>query len=334
MTTLYTHRRFVQPTAAALDVVAGAWVDWWSAWAAILSRARWAWATTSSATCWQPSGPRRGGSADRRESHHLGRRAGLGHFGRRAGAIDDDRRGAGLCARAVLPGGDLRLWALVCMAATLGGTMRAPLMAVVFAFGLTHDANAFLPVLLGCAVAYGFTVILMPRSILTEKIARRGHHIYREYGVDPMEQGFVEDVMTRNVTAIPADMAISEALTTFFGAGQTQRAYPVVQDSRFLGMVDRSPFQHVDAKASAKPVATLVADQVPEFALPNENCRSVASRMAAFGLQRMAVIESPESHRLLGIVSRSDLLKPVKHLHEEESRRQRFSFGSPDSDDD
>src|SRR3546814_4258376 len=28
-----------------------------------------------------------------------------------------------------LPGGDVRLWALVCMAATLGGTMRAPLMA-------------------------------------------------------------------------------------------------------------------------------------------------------------------------------------------------------------
>ena len=87
-----------------------------------------------------------------------------------------------------LPGGDARLWALVCMAATLGGTMRAPLTAVVFAFGLTHDVNAFLPTLLACAVAYGFTVIVMPRSILTEKIARRGHHIYREYGVDPMER--------------------------------------------------------------------------------------------------------------------------------------------------
>lgn len=232
-----------------------------------------------------------------------------------------------------LPGGDVRMWALVCMAATLAGTMRAPLMAVVFAFGLTHDANAFLPTLLGCAVAYGFTVIFMPRSILTEKIARRGHHIYREYSVDPMEQGFVEDVMTRNVTAIPADMTVARALTTFFGATQTQRAYPVVQDGRFMGMVDRSPFQHLDAQAATTPVAALVANQPLEYALPSENCRAVASRMAAFGLQRMAVIESPESHRLLGIVSRSDLLKPVEHLHEEESRRERFNFRSPDPDD-
>src|SRR3546814_18926088 len=73
-----------------------------------------------------------------------------------------------------LPGGDVRLWALVCMAATLGGTMRAPLMAVVFAFELTWDTTALLPTILGCVVAYGFSVVAMPRSILTEKIARRG----------------------------------------------------------------------------------------------------------------------------------------------------------------
>jgi H+/Cl- antiporter ClcA len=60
------------------------------------------------------------------------------------------------------------------MAAILGGTMRAPLTSVVFAFGLTHDLNALLPTILGCAIAYGFTVIVMPQSILTEKIARTG----------------------------------------------------------------------------------------------------------------------------------------------------------------
>ncbi|MDR3454850.1 MAG: chloride channel protein [Rhodoferax sp.] len=230
-----------------------------------------------------------------------------------------------------LPGGDVRLWALVCMAATLAGTMRAPLMAVVFAFGLTHDANAFLPLLLGCAAAYGFTVIVMPRSILTEKIARRGHHIYREYGVDPLERNFVEEVMTRNVMAIPADMPVSEVLATYFGTKQTQRAYPVVADGRLSGMVDRRQFQNLAAHVLAQPVAQLVADQVPDFALPSETCRSVASRMAAFGLERLPVIESAESHRLLGIVSRSDLLKPVEHLHEEESRRERFFRRASDS---
>ncbi len=77
--------------------------------------------------------------------------------------------------------------------------MRAPIMATVFAFELTHDANVLLPLLMASAVAYGFTVLLMRRSILTEKIARRGYHIYREYGIDPLERHFVEEVMTRQV---------------------------------------------------------------------------------------------------------------------------------------
>jgi H+/Cl- antiporter ClcA len=58
----------------------------------------------------------------------------------------------------------------------------------MFAFELTHDANALLPLLTASAVAYGFTVLTMPRSILTEKIARRGYHIYSEYGIDPLER--------------------------------------------------------------------------------------------------------------------------------------------------
>jgi H+/Cl- antiporter ClcA len=223
-----------------------------------------------------------------------------------------------------LPGGDTRLWALVCMAATLSGTMRAPLTAVVFAFGLTHDANALLPVLLGCAVSYGFTVIVMPRSILTEKIARRGYHVYREYGVDPLERHFIDEVMTRDVTTIPGEMSASDALVTYFGADQAHRAYPVVADGRCLGLVDRSWFLNHVQETLTKPIATLMTGQPLIFALTSESCRSVASRMASLGYERLAVVDSANSHRLLGIVSRSDLLKPERQLHEEESQREGF----------
>ena len=223
-----------------------------------------------------------------------------------------------------LPGGDVSLWALVCMAATLGGTMRAPLTAIVFAFGLTHDVNALLPVLLGCTVSYGFTVILMPRSILTEKIARRGHHIYREYGVDPLERHFVEEVMTREVVSIPGEMPASDVLAIFFGSDQTHRAYPITEEGQFRGLIDRNWFQTLSRADLARPIATLVIGQPLAFALPNESCRSVAARMTSLGHERLAVVESSSSRRLTGIVSRSDLLKPVRHLHEEESRRERF----------
>jgi H+/Cl- antiporter ClcA/predicted transcriptional regulator len=224
-----------------------------------------------------------------------------------------------------MPGGDPRLWALVCMAATLGGTMRAPLTAVVFAFGLTHDVNAFLPSLLACAVAYGFTVIVMPRSILTEKIARRGRHVYREYGVDPLERHHVDEVMTRTVIAVEATMKAEEVIRTYFGASQAHRAYPVVLDGKLLGLVDRDALSRIEPEGLGESIEKLFgADRRPELALPGETCRAVASRMAAFGLERLPVVESADSTKLVGIVTRSDLLKVTGHLYDEESRRERF----------
>ena len=139
-----------------------------------------------------------------------------------------------------LPGGNENLWPLVFMAATLGGMMRAPIMALMFAFEVTHDANALVPLLTACVTAYGFTVLVMPRSILTEKIARRGYHIYREYGIDPLERHTVEEVMTHEVKTIEADTLITDALRTHFGPAQFHRAFPVVRDGVFLGMVDRA----------------------------------------------------------------------------------------------
>ncbi len=215
------------------------------------------------------------------------------------------------------------LWALVCMAATLGGTMRAPLTAVVFAFGLTHDANAFPPTLLGCAVAYGFTVIVMPRSILTEKIARRGQHVFREYGLDPLERHFIDEVMTRDVVAIPAEMTSGRVLREFFGSDQRHRAYPVVRDQQALGMIDRGLLAGLSPEALERSLASLATlDSLAAYAVSGETCRSVATRMAAAGLERLPVLDSSETRRLIGIVSRSDLLKPTHYLHQEESERE------------
>lgn len=223
-----------------------------------------------------------------------------------------------------LPGGDVRLWALVCMAATLGGTMRAPLMAVVFAFELTFDTNALLPTILGCVVAYGFSVVAMPRSILTEKIARRGLHVYREYGVDPLERHFVNEVMTNEVIAISAAMPVPDVQARYFGIDQKQRAYPVIDGDRLLGVVERGDLPPAVVQDAGQPVAELLQGIPITYALANETCRAVASRMASLGLERLPVVESPESLKLVGVVSRSDLLKPAQQLHEEESRRERF----------
>lgn len=232
--------------------------------------------------------------------------------------------GLGSVLSAWLPGGSPQLWALVCMAALLAGTMRAPLTAVVFAFGLTQDVNAFLPTILGCATAYGFTVIAMPRSILTEKIARRGRHVFREYGVDALERHFVDEVMTRAVVSIPAVLGVAEARGTYFGSRQHHRAYPVIDDGRLLGMVDREAVTRWAPGDALRAIGELLAaSPTLEYALPGETCRAVAQRLAAMGQERLPVVDDPVSQRLVGIVSRSDLLKPMRAQHEEESLRER-----------
>ncbi|WP_322068393.1 chloride channel protein [Paraburkholderia bannensis] len=233
--------------------------------------------------------------------------------------------GLGCVLGHVLPGGDPALWPLVCMAATLGATLGAPLTAIVFAFGLTHDGNALLPLLAATLVAHGFATVVMKRSIMTEKIARRGYHIYREYGVDPLERHYVDEVMTREVETIDADVSVREAMARYFGATQQHRALPVVRDGRVLGVADRTMLETVQADESFdRPIGILFAGRNADVALPEETCRQIAARLAVHGLERLPVVSARESMQLVGIVSRSDLVKLSLAHFEEETRRERF----------
>lgn len=94
-----------------------------------------------------------------------------------------------------IPGHDSSTWAAVGMAAIMGGTMRAPFMATLFALETTHAWGLLPAIFVGCVAATAFTVIVVPRSILTEKLARRGMHVAREYAVHPLEIIPVSSVM-------------------------------------------------------------------------------------------------------------------------------------------
>ena len=94
-----------------------------------------------------------------------------------------------------LPNEGAGFWPLISMGAILGGTMRAPFTAILFALELTHDVNVLLPLLVAAMLAHGTTVLLLKRSILTEKVARRGFHLTREYATDPLEVLLVREAM-------------------------------------------------------------------------------------------------------------------------------------------
>jgi H+/Cl- antiporter ClcA len=101
-------------------------------------------------------------------------------------------------------------WALIGMGAMLAGSLGVPLTAILFSLEVTHCLPALLPLTLGCISAYLVTALLMPRSILTEKLSRRGYHLTREYGVDPLETVIVEELMS------PAQMPSSSIRPEFF----------------------------------------------------------------------------------------------------------------------
>jgi predicted transcriptional regulator len=183
--------------------------------------------------------------------------------------------------------------------------------------------------LLASGVSYGFTVLAMRRSIMTEKIARRGLHIYREYSVDPQERIFVNEVMTRNAASINADCPLHQTASLYFGITQQHRAYPVISsEGKVLGLLDRDMLRHaLDEYDNTIATGKLFEQTELQFALPTETCQTVGRRMAALHLERLPVVADAESCKLIGIVSRSDLLKPSRTVFDEEHVRERIIGG-------
>ena len=220
-----------------------------------------------------------------------------------------------------LPHEGAGFWPLVSMGAILGGTMRSPFTGVIFALELTHDVNMLLPLLLAVTVAHGFTVLTLRRSILTEKVARRGYHMSREYAVDPLEILFVREVMRTNVAAIPARLTgreLAHLLHTDHTARQGQHLYPVVDDERRLvGVVTRGDLERF-AKNGTEP-----AHRDPVVAYPDEPLRVVAHRMSDTGLTRFPVVNNDRERKLTGMVALSDLLRARTRSLEEERHRER-----------
>jgi CBS domain-containing protein len=213
------------------------------------------------------------------------------------------------------------------MGAILGGTMRSPFTGVIFALELTHDVNMLLPLLLAVTIAHGFTVLTLRRSILTEKVSRRGYHLSREYAVDPLEILFVRDVMRSNIVALPAKSSsreLADAVHADHGR-RSQPLYPVVDEQNSLvGVITRSDWQQFQQNPNgpARSIAEL-AHPDPVVAYADEPLRVVVYRMAATGLTRLPVVEREDGRKLAGMVSLHDLLRARTRSLDEEVRRER-----------
>jgi CBS domain-containing protein len=227
-----------------------------------------------------------------------------------------------------LPVGDVGLWALIGMAAMMGGTMRSPLTAMVFAVELTRDFNLFPALLIGSVAAMGVTVLLMRRSILTEKLARRGHHITREYSIDPFELARVRDVMDKNMPTIPATMKLSE-LSDRIAAGDTnlnRRQGTLIVDERneLAGIITRGDI--VRALRLNEPENMTVAEAGSTnltVAFPDEPLHAALTKMLHQDIGRLPVVERDNRKKIVGYLGRASILSARMKIHEEENILQK-----------
>jgi CBS domain-containing protein len=224
--------------------------------------------------------------------------------------------------------GEPGLWGMVGMAAMMGGTMRSPLTGMVFILELTHDLNALPGLLIGSVAGLGVTVLLLRRSILTEKLARRGQHIAREYSVDVFELARVGDVMDRNAPTAASTMPLAE-LSARIARGETafarrQATFVIDPQGRLTGIVTRGDLVAAlqdDAKRSLALGEIATTDV--EVAFPDETLQDAVARMLKRGIGRLPVVDRDEPTRIVGYLGRADILAARSRRHEEEEVRER-----------
>lgn len=250
----------------------------------------------------------------------------------------------GAASTHVLPAMQPGAWPLVGMAAVLSGAIGCPLTAAVMSVELTHNYGLLVPLLAASVAAHAVTVLLQRRSILTERLSRRGYHLSREYGVDPLETTTVAQVMRTSVVVLPHDATpaqvrawVTASKTTRDAAESAaatsewqpkkqrgQRLYPVVDsDAKLLGVVTRKQLRSFAERddPSTADAPTLVYHPA-QVTYTDVILRKLAERMAAEQVYALPVLERG-SEKLAGLIRLEDLLTARARSFDRETNLQR-----------
>lgn len=218
-------------------------------------------------------------------------------------------------------------WALLGMAGALAGVMRSPFTSIVFAIELTHNTDLFLPLLITVTIAHLISVLTLKRSILTEKVARRGFHVLREYAVEPLDVLFAEDVMSTNVLTLGSGMLMTDvkAIVQAKPEMRWQRLLPVVTpDGVVLGVISWQDIMEKSLQGNLPGTVDefMIKDVVTSF--PEESLRTIADRMAEKQVGVLPVVDRVEKGKLRGFITQFELLAARDRILQEERKRERI----------
>ncbi len=235
----------------------------------------------------------------------------------------------GIALPHVFPG----FWAMLGLAAVVGGVMRSPLTGTVFTLELTHAWPVILPLLIASTSAYALSALVLKRSVLTEKIARRGLHLTREYSTDPLETFFVSDVITQPPVTLPGHETITRellaSLTARLAEAPGQRLIPVTApDGTLIGVTTRQALTQRLAATSGPAAAAEVARPCRLSVSTGQTLRQVAYLFAETGLTSAPATDQATGE-VAGVITLPHLLHARLHDLTEEHHRQRLIPRSP-----
>ncbi len=224
----------------------------------------------------------------------------------------------------IIPGANLSpaAFALVGMAAVFGSAARATFTLIIFAFEITRDYNAILPLMLVCVIADGVAILLMRNSIMTEKLARRGLHIHLEYEPDVLQQVRVGEVMDPEPGVIPSTMKVKELVdrvTCGDPAFTRHQAFPIVDKHRLIGIITWGDIVKTLAGESDEEKTVLEAGNDELIVTyPDELLYDAVSKMLRNDVGRLPVVDRQALQKLVGYLGRSEVMEArLNRLHEE-----------------
>lgn len=221
-------------------------------------------------------------------------------------------------------------WVLVGMASVLTGAIGCPLTSAMLALELTHNGGLMLPVLLASVAAYAVSVLVMPRSMLTESLSQRGLHLSREFGVDPLETMLASQAMHTSVFALSDDATRKDAFDWLSKMEERggeawshwQRVFPLVDaEERLTGLLTRSQMMTAAKQADLSQPLVLSGSTTPTTVSPRNTLRECAVMMAETKLTAFPVVNG--EGKLVGIITIDDLLKGRSEQARRESDRER-----------
>ncbi|MEP7285769.1 MAG: chloride channel protein [Chloroflexota bacterium] len=232
-----------------------------------------------------------------------------------------------LLVNAIIPDANLApgAYALVAMAAVFGAASRATFTFIIFAFEITRDYNAILPLMLVCVLATGIAMFFMRESIMTEKLARRGLYVRQEYETDILQQVTVGEVMNTNTPTVLSTMHLND-LADRISQGDpllTQRqALPIVDEQdRLVGIITRGDVLRGLADDSIQTVIDAGSDNLV-VTYPDESLHEAITKMLRNDIGRLPVVNRSDPQHLVGYLGRSGVIAARRRRFEEEQIRE------------